>query len=391
MKRAKRTKRWSFRVNGRGWIFLALAASVAFAAALKGNNLLFAIFCVLIAQFIVSAVLTVVVARGIELSRLLPSSATAGALFTVGIRIRNLKRFWPVFCLRIEDRVGSPGRPLALPPTPVWIPLAGPRKRVRTACYATAPERGWARLGPFTVISEFTPGLFTYRRVVPVVDRLLIYPRLGYLNRRFVDPLLAKVEYSDLAAHQFERGHEEFAGLRDFRQGDNPRRIHWKMSARVPGRLLVREHEDPRVRDVAILLETHLPKPGDGRRRNRLERAIAFSATLADALLGAGYHVRFRAFGPDPVALDLDPRGRELDGLLRELALLRPSRNRTLGELIAAEESPKDEVIFLLRIGDDPIPQRDELGHAVVLSAADMKNMMDDAPAGGEPAEGEAE
>jgi len=391
VKRAKRTKRWSFRVNGRGWIFLALAASVAFAAALKGNNLLFAIFCVLIAQFIVSAVLTVVVARGIELSRLLPSSATAGALFTVGIRIRNLKRFWPVFCLRIEDRVGSPGRPLALPPTPVWIPLAGPRKRVRTACYATAPERGWARLGPFTVISEFTPGLFTYRRVVPVVDRLLIYPRLGYLNRRFVDPLLAKVEYSDLAAHQFERGHEEFAGLRDFRQGDNPRRIHWKMSARVPGRLLVREHEDPRVRDVAILLETHLPKPGDGRRRNRLERAIAFSATLADALLGAGYHVRFRAFGPDPVALDLDPRGRELDGLLRELALLRPSRSRTLGELIAAEESPKDEVIFLLRIGDDPIPQRDELGHAVVLSAADMKNMMDDAPAGGEPAEGEAE
>jgi len=391
VKRAKRTKRWSFRVNGRGWIFLALAASVAFAAALKGNNLLFAIFCVLIAQFIVSAVLTVVVARGIELSRLLPSSATAGALFTVGIRIRNLKRFWPVFCLRIEDRVGSPGRPLALPPTPVWIPLAGPRKRVRTACYATAPERGWARLGPFTVISEFTPGLFTYRRVVPVVDRLLIYPRLGFLNRRFVDPLLAKVEYSDLAAHQFERGHEEFAGLRDFRQGDNPRRIHWKMSARVPGRLLVREHEDPRVRDVAILLETHLPKPGDGRRRNRLERAIAFSATLADALLGAGYHVRFRAFGPDPVALDLDPRGRELDGLLRELALLRPSRSRTLGELIAAEESPKDEVIFLLRIGDDPIPQRDELGHAVVLSAADMKNMMDDAPAGGEPAEGEAE
>ena len=73
-----RTKRWSFRVNGRGWIFLALAASVAFAAALKGNNLLFAIFCVLAAQFVVSGVLTVVVARGIELSRILPSSATAG-------------------------------------------------------------------------------------------------------------------------------------------------------------------------------------------------------------------------------------------------------------------------------------------------------------------------
>src|SRR2546421_2051444 len=101
----RRTKRGSFRVNGRGWIFLALSASVAFAAALKGNNLLFAIFCILIAQFLVSGVLTVVVARGIELSRILPPSATAGGLFTVGIRLRNLKRFWPAFCLRVEDRV----------------------------------------------------------------------------------------------------------------------------------------------------------------------------------------------------------------------------------------------------------------------------------------------
>ena len=375
-----RTKRWSFRVNGRGWIFLALAASVAFAAALKGNNLLFAIFCVLIAQFVVSGILTVVVARGIELSRILPASATAGGLFTVGIRLRNLKKFWPVFCLRIQDHVGSSGRPVALPPTPVWIPIAGPRKRIRTACYATAPERGWARLGPFTVVSEFTPGLFTYRRVVPVVNRLLVYPRLGLLNRRFLDPLLAKVEFSDLAASEFERGSEEFAGLREFRQGDSLRDIHWKMSARVPHRLLVREHDDPRVRDVAILLETHVPRPGDLRRRGRLERAIAFAATLADALCGEGYRVRFRAFGPAPVAVDLDPRAREIEELLRELALLRPTRTRTIGELIAAEEVPREEALFLLRIGDEPFPQRDDLAHAIVLHVADMKALMDELP-----------
>jgi uncharacterized protein (DUF58 family) len=224
-----------------------------------------------------------------------------------------------------------------------------------------------------------------------VVNRLLVYPRLGLLNRRFVDPLLAKVEYSELAAHEFERGHEEFAGLREFRDGDSPRRIHWKMSARVPGRLLVREHEDPRVRDVAILLETFVPKPGDARRRGRLERAIAFAATLADALLGAGYHVRFRAFGPEPVAVELDPRHRELDDLLRELALLRPSRTHTLSELLAAEDSPQDEVLFLLRVGDEALPERDELPHAVVLGAAEMKGMMDELPVDPEPAEGEAE
>lgn len=385
MKPTRRTTRWSFRVNGRGWIYLALSASVAFAAALKGNNLLFAIFCILIAQFLVSGVLTVVVARGIELSRILPDSATAGGLFTVGIRLRNHKRFWPAFCLRIEDRIGSAGRPIALPPTPVWIPIAGARKRVRTACYATAPERGWARLGPFTVVSEFPPGLFTYRRVVPVVNRLLVYPRVGVLNRRFIDPLLAKVEYTEHASNDFERGHEEFAGLREFREGDNPRRIHWKMSARLQGRLLVREHEDPCVRNVAILLDTHMPKTAEGRRRARLERAIPFAATLADTLLDRGYHVRFRAFGPDPVAVDLDPRCRDLDDLLRELALLRPSRSRTLADLLAAEDDPAGEAIFLLRIGDDPIPERDDLAHVVELSTADMKSLLDEAVAPDDP------
>src|SRR5471030_539317 len=98
----RKIRRASFRVNGRGWVYLVLAGSVAFAAALKGNNLLFAIFCVLIAQFLVSGVLTIVVARGVELSRILPPSVVAGEVFPLGIRLRNLKRFWPAFCLRIE-------------------------------------------------------------------------------------------------------------------------------------------------------------------------------------------------------------------------------------------------------------------------------------------------
>ncbi len=374
--RRRTVPRASFRLNGRGWIYLALAASVAFAAALKGNNLLFAIFCILIAQFVVSGVLTVVVARGIELTRLLPPSATAGEVFPLGLRLRNLKRFWPAFCLRIEDRIDSVGRPAGLAPTPVWIPMAGPKKRVRTTSYATAVERGWTRLGPFTVVSEFPPGLFTYRRPVPVVKRLLVYPRPAVLARRILDPLLARVQYSEFMASEFDRGSEEFAGLRDFREGDSPRHIHWRMSARMPGRLLVREHEDPKVRDARILLETHIPKTAEGRRRNRLERGVRFAATLADALLADGYRVRFRAFGPDLVGVDLDPRARDLDRLLHELALLRPTRTRSLSELMGLDDSPGEEALFVLRISDDTLPPREDLRRCVTLSPADMKSMM---------------
>lgn len=376
--RRKPISRGSFRMNGRGWVYLALAGSVAFAAALKGNNLLFAIFCILIAQFLVSGVLTVVVARNIEVSRLLPPSAVAGEVFPLGIRLRNAKRFWPAFCLRIEDRLDSAGRPAALAPTPVWIPIAGPRKRVRTTSYGTASDRGWARLGPFTVVSEFPPGLFEYRRTVPVVNRMLVYPRLAVLSRRLLDPLLARVEYSELSANEFERGQEEFAGLREFREGDSPRDIHWKMSSRVPGRLLVREHEDPRVRDAVLLLETLIPKTAEGRRRGRLERSIRFAATLADTLLAQGYRVRLRAFGPDPVEVELDPRARDLDPLLHELAVLRPTRVHGIADLLSVGGEVGDAALFLLRIGEDALPALDELQGAIVLSPADMRALLEE-------------
>ncbi len=371
-------RRASFRVNGRGWVYLVLAGSVAFAAALKGNNLLFAIFCVLIAQFFVCGVLTIVVARGVELSRILPPSVIAGEVFPLGVRLRNLKRFWPAFCLRIEDRIGASGRPDALAPTPVWIPMAGPRKRVRTTSYGCAPERGWVRLGPFTVVSEFPPGLFTYRVTVPVMNRVLVYPSLGVLTRRVLDPMLARADTPEAVSNDFERGDEEFAGIRDFRDGDSLSDVHWKMSSRLPGRLLVREHEDPRVRNAILLLETHIPRAAESRRRGRLERAVRFTATLADTLLTEGYKVRFRTFAPDPVDVDLDPRARDLDLLLHELALLRPTRTRSLAELLASLEPGRDETIFLLRICEDPLPARDARGHIVTLTSADMRALLED-------------
>jgi uncharacterized protein (DUF58 family) len=384
--RRRSLPRWSFRMNGRGWVYLALAASVGFAAALKGNNLLFAIFCILIAQFVVSAVLTVLVARGIELSRLLPPCAVAGEVFPLGIRLRNQKSFWPAFCLRIEDRIGAAGRPAALPPTPVWIPMAGAHKRVRTTSYGTAPERGWARIGPFTLVSEFPPGLFEYRRTIPVVNRLLVYPRPAFLSRRLLEPILARVEYSELAANEFERGQEEFAGLREFRDGDSPRDIHWKMSSRIPGRVLVREREDPRVRDAVIFLETLVPKTAEARRRGRLERAIRFGATLAETLLGQGYRIRFRAHVPDPVEIELDPRGRHIERLLEQLAVLRPTRVHPLSELLSVGDAPADAALFVLRIAEEALPQRDEWKRAVILSPSDMRALMEEP----ELSEGEA-
>lgn len=372
----KRKPRSSFRVNPRGWIYLVLTVSVAFAAGFKGNNLLFAIFCVLFGLFVVCAFLTVAVARKIELSRVLPEAVCAGELFTLGVRFRNAKRLWPAFCLKFEDRLTYDGRPAALQPTPVWLPLAKPGARVRGTCYLTAHERGWAKLGPFTVTSEFPPGLFTYRHRVDVEDRILVFPRVGTLNRRVVNSLLSRADYTERPSSAFETGDEEFAGLREFRPGDNLRRVHWKMSARLQGKLLVREYENAKVRDALVLLETFLPNPNDPRRRMRLERAVTFAATLVEALLAESYTVRFKAFAPEPLTLDLEPRRGAADDLLGALALLKPSRVHSLADLPVSEDESEGTAVFLLRIGTEPLPAWENRPRTVILDPSDMKRLM---------------
>ncbi len=372
MPRARR----SFRVNARGWVFVALAVSVAVAAGVKGSNLLFAVFSVLFGLFAVSGVLTVLVARKVEISRILPEAVYAGEMFTVGLRLRNAKRLVPAFCLRFEDRLSTDGRPAPLQPTPLWLPSARPGERVRGSIFATAHQRGWAKLGPMTVVSEFTPGLFTYRAVLPAEDRLLVFPRPGVLNRRVVNPRLARIDYCDAVPTATLHGDEEFASLREYRPGDNLRRVHWKMSARLQGKLLVREFEDAQVRDAVVLLETFVPNPNDPRRRMRLERAITFAATLVEALLAENYRVRFRAFSPDPVTLRLEPRRDAADDLLVALALLKPTRVHPIGDLLGSEEDGGRDVYFILRIGSDPLPPWEPIRRAVVVDTADMRALM---------------
>jgi uncharacterized protein (DUF58 family) len=191
-----------------------------------------------------------------------------------------------------------------------------------------------------------------------------------------VSSLLSRADYTELPSTAFETGEEEFASLREYREGDNPRRIHWKMSARLQGRLLVREYENAKVRDALVLLDTFLPNPNDPRRRLRLERAVTFAATLVEALLAESYTVTFKAFAPEPVSLNLEPRRGALDELLGALALLKPTRVHSLADLAVSDEDEAGTAVFLLRIGSEPLPRWENRSRTVTIDPSAMKKLM---------------
>lgn len=88
---------------------------------------------------------------------------------------------------------------------------------------ATALQRGWMHMGPFTVSTEFPLGLFHAWSWIELDTACLIYPRPAPEG---LAPLGACGSSGWSSGGQ--SGQEEFFGLQAYRAGDPVRNIHWK-------------------------------------------------------------------------------------------------------------------------------------------------------------------
>jgi uncharacterized protein (DUF58 family) len=126
-------------------------------------------------------------------------------------------------------------------------------------------------------------------------------------------------------------GHgEEIYGVRDYREGDAARTIHWKLSARR-GRLVARDFETPSVRTVVL---TYPNAVRDEAALDDLEEGIVQVASVAAALLDRGYAVGLRTLD-GAVAPGHDGAHRE--ALLEHLARLKAWRLEKAGRLPALD------------------------------------------------------
>lgn len=361
------------RVTLPGVIHLLLTAAVGTSAFLDENNMLFLVFASLVGIFLSSLALTILLPRRLLFARLLPESASCGAVFPVRLHLRNKGRFLPAVAVKLQDVVTYEYRGLQTLLPPVTIPLVKGRETGTAVAKIPAPHRGWARLGPLEMTVSFPPCLVTFRSSFPVDDRILVHPRRALITR----PLSDRLHRDDkISPTTILRGSGEFAGIREFRAGDDPRHIHWKMSARVPDRLLLREFEDDQVRKATVYLESYLPNLRNVRRSRRLERAISFAGALVEWLLREGHHVTFHAFGPDRIDMELEPGEGVLVEFYRVLAELEATRSQPVERLFAADDGSGEETRFILRIGEAGVPHPFDPDRTVEIDPAEMHKSM---------------
>ncbi len=216
-----------------------------------------------------------------------------------------------------------------------------------TGYQLVASGRGIVRLGPLVVENRDPLGMARARTSLLDVDEVFVAPRSYLLDM----PQLGQgVLGAHLLAMARRLGPGDFHGLREYVDGDEPRSIHWKASARSE-QLLVKEHTTEGLRRCTVVLDTHgehVPRRGRvraGGHRRRQPRAQCRPGRSVDAVRdrrrdrparprGRRQHaasarrhrtVRARSFGP----IDHDP-GEGL-GLLIVVSATRVGTGRPSG------------------------------------------------------------
>ncbi|HSW46235.1 MAG TPA: DUF58 domain-containing protein [Phycisphaerae bacterium] len=335
---------WGLRLTLAGLGFIVVNGLMLVAALNSEANLLFLVFCLSAGVLVFSAVAPVVMVRRIEADRVVPPAVAAGRPFTLAYVLRSRRRWGNCWSLLVCETPRDPGvRDLPWGFVP-GLPAGG---QVRLELAARCPGRGRINLAGIRIVSRFPFGLFACAVDIHRPAELLIYPVVGRLrsdvfrNRGLADGLASKAREN--------RGDDEFAGVREFREGDNFRWIHWRRSAHT-GELVIREHMPLQASHLIILVD---PWPeNDGKPAGRLsggstgrgvvgspedsaERIISAAATAACDALERGHRVGLILQGKIPGVLAPAGGRPHRQRLLRELALLTPGAEDPLDALVA--------------------------------------------------------
>jgi uncharacterized protein (DUF58 family) len=292
-----------------GWWFLAATALVGAAAIDAGINLYFLTLGVMVCLLVGGVVLSELGLAGLRVRRVLPPAVHAGTPYLMGIALENRKRRLPSFSIEVEDLID--GRPIEKRCYFLKLPAG----RVQETAYRnTMPRRGRYRLSGFRLATKFPFGLLPRARAIADVDELYVYPALLPAPETLVRGLPAQPAPGQSFAPSRQG---EFRGLRAYRDGDDPRDIHWRSSARR-GIPLVREKEDEETREATVVLDN---EPGAAADPAAFERAVSEAAGLCVELARRGFSVGLAVRGGE-----VRPAvgGAQTERILRTLAVIAP-------------------------------------------------------------------
>jgi uncharacterized protein (DUF58 family) len=245
-----------------------------------------------------------------------PQLVAAGQPARVTLTLSNEGRT-PNGALLLEDQV-----PYVLGTRPRFVVEGIGKGWKQTVTYQVRSDvRGKFEIGPMSVRVTDPFGLVelgrTFRTTVPltVTPRTVVLPQIPLGG--------AWTGSGDNRPRAFATGSAEDVTVREYRRGDDLRRVHWRSSARV-GELMVRREEQPWQSRATLFLDNRVAAHRGHGIASSLEAAVSAAASIAVHLSHRGFAVRLvTATGEDPSsAWHLRDADRNTAPLLEALAVV---------------------------------------------------------------------
>jgi uncharacterized protein (DUF58 family) len=305
--------RWRrhLRFTREGKLFVFVTLGLGFAAVNTGTNLMYLVFGFMLSLIVLSGVLSEHVLRRLQVQRRLPARAVAGEPALIELWVKNGKRRLVSYSVEVEDQAEG------LSNTRRCYFLKIVPGGEQSASYRRVPERrGVLRFSGFSVATRFPFALFEKWREVELLGELLVYPH----------PLATALP-EGMFREQGERGGSargrgtETRELREYRQDDEVRMIHWRRTASL-GKPVVRELEQDASSLFSILLDNRRRADDGEDWEQGFERNVSRAAYLVERGLARGFSVEICARGMRSKVASSPTDG---DSLQRFLALLEPT------------------------------------------------------------------
>ena len=310
--------------------------------------------------------------------RVLPRFGTVGAPLIYTVAVRNLTRRpqsglavlenltdarpsfpdWLAVRLAYEQRARSfrfsqtkRSNPFRLAHLKInQVPRIPAGQEVRVQCELTPLRRGLLPLESLGVGRADPLGLFRGFSEVRLPQSVLILPK------RYPLPLIAlpgtlKYQQGGVALASNVGQSDEFVALRDYRQGDPLRHIHWRTWARL-GRPVVKEFEDEFFVRHALVLDTFTGHT----HTEAFEEATSIAASFACTIQTQESLLDLLFVGSESFCFTAGRGVAHGDQLLEILASVRPSRERsfeTLARLVLNHIPKVSGCIFVLLAWDE--------------------------------------
>lgn len=281
-----------------------------------------------------------------------PRLVTAGQTAVVTLTLANEGRA-PKGVLLIEDQL-----PFVLGNRPRFVLERITHGWHRQVSYPIRSEvRGRFEIGPVTIRVKDPFGLVELGRAFRSTVPLTVTPRTEPLGRIPLGG--AWTGSGDNRPRAFAMGSAEDVTVRDYRRGDDLRRVHWRSSARV-GELMVRREEQPWESRATLFVDNRVISHRGQGIASSLEAAVSAAASIAVHLSERGFTVRLvTAAGEEDRGGDWHnrPSDRNTGPLLEALAILTPDSRPQLDTGWLTEGAREELLIAVLgHVGQHDLP-----------------------------------